>query len=138
ECLDMVCFQVIGNDTAVALAAQAGQLDLNVMTPVMVSNILDSLSFLNHYLPAFQARCIEGIGADAERMRRYAEMSPGLATLLAPGIGYLKAAELAETALERNERVRDLAIEEGICSEEEADRLFDLGTISKNRYREGE
>ena len=61
ECLNMISFQIIGNDTAVSLAAQAGQLELNVMTPVMTSNILESISILNNYLPVFQSRCIDGI-----------------------------------------------------------------------------
>ena len=60
ECLDMIGFQIVGNDTAVALAAQAGQLELNVMTPVMTSNILVSISLLTNYLPVFQERCVEG------------------------------------------------------------------------------
>ncbi|MFA5296084.1 MAG: aspartate ammonia-lyase [Methanoregulaceae archaeon] len=138
ECLDMVCFQVIGNDTAVSLAAQAGQLDLNVMTPVMTANILDSLALFTTYLPAFQSRCIEGIRADEERMYRNAAMSPGLATLLSPKLGYLKAAELAREAMETGQSIRDLAVAKGILSGEEADRLFDLTAISANRYREPE
>ena len=59
ECLDMIGFQIVGNDTAVALAAQAGQLELNVMTPIMTSNILVSISLLTNYLPVFQERCID-------------------------------------------------------------------------------
>lgn len=138
ECLDMVCFQVIGNDTTVSLAAQAGQLDLNVMTPVMTADILDSLSLLTNYLPVFQSRCVEGIRADAERMYRNAAMSPGLATLLSPRIGYLAAAELAREAAETAQSIRDLAVAKGILSEEDADALFDLAVIAANRYREPE
>jgi aspartate ammonia-lyase len=134
ECLDMVCFQVIGNDTAVSLAAQAGQLDLNVMTPVMTANILESLALFTTYLPAFRSRCIEGIRADEERMYRNAAMSPGLATLLSPKLGYLKAAELAREAMETGQSIRDLVVAKGILSGEEADRLFDLTAISANRY----
>ncbi|KUG05709.1 aspartate ammonia-lyase [hydrocarbon metagenome] len=138
ECLDMVCFQVVGNDTAVSLAVQAGQLDLNVMTPVMTANILDSLDLLANYLPVFQSRCIEGIRADEERMYRNAAMSPGLATLLSPRIGYLAAAELAREAAETAQSIRDLTVAKGILSGEEADRLFDLAVIAANRYREPE
>ena len=68
ECLNMISFQIIGNDTAVSLASQAGQLELNVMTPVMISNILDSVSMLKNYLPVFQSQCIEDIQVDDERM----------------------------------------------------------------------
>jgi aspartate ammonia-lyase len=138
ECLNMVSFQIIGNDTAVSLAAQAGQLDLNVMTPVMTSNILESLFMLNNYLPVFQSRCVEGILVNEERLKMIAGMNPILATLLSPKIGYLKAAELAKEAMQTNQSIRDLAVEKGILSEDEADRLFNLETISKNRYRTNE
>jgi len=135
ECLNMVSFQIVGHDTAVSLAAQAGQLELNVMTPVMVYNILESLAMLNNYLPVFQSRCIEGILTDEERLKTVAEMNPALATLLSPKIGYLQAAELATEAMEKRQSIRDLVVTKGILSKEEADRLFDLETISKNRYR---
>ncbi len=135
ECLNMILFQIIGNDTAVSLAAQAGQLDLNVMTPVMTSNILESIFMLNNYLPVFQSRCIEGILVNEERLKTIAGMNPILATLLSPRIGYLKAAELAKEAMQTNRSIRDLAVEKGILSKDEADRLFNLETISKNRYR---
>lgn len=135
ECLNMVSFQIIGNDTAVSLAVQAGQLDLNVMTPVMTSNILESIFMLNNYLPVFQSSCIEGILINKEQLRVVAGMNPILATLLAPKIGYLKAAELAKEAMKTKQSIRDLAVINGILSKEEADELFDLENISKNRYR---
>ena len=136
ECLNMVSFQIIGNDTAVSLAVQAGQLDLNVMTPVMTSNILESISMLNNYLPVFQSLCIEGITVNEERLQDVAGMNPILATLLSPKIGYLRAAELAEESMKTKQPIKDLAISKGILSEEEADMLFDLENMSKNRYRD--
>jgi aspartate ammonia-lyase len=135
ECLNMVSFQIIGNDTAVSLAAQAGQLDLNVMTPVMTSNILESISMLNNYLPVFQSRCIEGIRVNEERLGMIVERNPILATLLSPKIGYLQAAELAREAMQTGQSIKDLAVKKGMLSEEEANELFDLETISKNRYK---
>lgn len=135
ECLDMICFQIIGYDTTVALASHAGQLDLNVMTPVMTANILESVALLNNYLPVFQSRCIEGILADAERMRTGAELNPSLATLLTPRTGYLVAAELAKEAIEKHQSIRDLVVAKGMMSEQEADSLFDLHAVSDNRYR---
>jgi aspartate ammonia-lyase len=138
ECLNMVSFQIIGNDTAVSLAAQAGQLELNVMTPVMTVNILESISLLNNYLPVFQSSCIDGILADEERLRMIAGMNPILATLLSPKIGYLRAADLAREAMETKQSIRDLAVKKGILSDEEADRLFDLDNVSKNRYKSRE
>ena len=135
ECLDMVAFQIIGNDAALSLAVQAGQLELNVMTPLMTHTILDSLGMLNRYLPAFTARCIDGIQANDLRLMSYAGMNPALATLLTSRIGYLRAARIAEEAMEKRRPVRDIAIEKGILSEKEADALFDLEEISRNRYR---
>ncbi len=125
ECLDMVGFQVIGGDTAVGLAAQAGQLELNVMVPVMTYNILESMRLLVNYLPVFAERCVRGITADEERCRSYLELNPALATLLSPRIGYRRAAEIAEEALERGMPVADLAVEKGILTPEEARLLFD-------------
>jgi len=136
ECLDMVAFQVIGNDAALSLAVQAGQLELNVMTPLMTHTILDSLGMLNRYLPAFTERCIDGIQANEVRLMAYIRMSPALATLLAPRIGYLRAAKIAEEAMEKRRPVRDLAIEKGILTEKEADVLFDLEDLSRNRHRD--
>ena len=138
ECLNMISFQIIGNDTAVSLAAQAGQLDLNVMTPIMTSNILESISILNNYLPVFQSRCIEGIQVNEEQLRKVAGINPSLATLLSPKIGYLHAAELAREAMKTNQPIKDIAVKKGILSKEEADNLFDLEKISKNRYRKVE
>lgn len=137
ECLDMVAFQIIGNDAALSLAVQAGQLELNVMTPLMTHAILDSLGMLNRYLPAFTARCIDGIQANEERLMSSVGMNPALATLLSSRIGYLRAARLAEESMEKKRPVRELAVEKGILSEKEADALFDLAEISRNRYRNG-
>jgi len=134
ECLNMISFQIIGNDTAVSLASQAGQLELNVMTPVMISNILDSVSMLKNYLPVFQSQCIEDIQVDDERMVKIAGINPSLVTILSPKIGYLQAAELAHEAMETNQSIRELAVKKGIVSFEEAEKLFDLKIISKNQY----
>jgi len=136
ECLNMVSYQIIGNDTTVSIAAQAGQLELNVMTPIMTSNILESLKLLNNYLPVFQSNSIEGIRIDEENLRNIAGMNPSLVTLLSPKIGYLKAAEITKEALEKKESIRDLVVKRGILSVDEADKLFDLKIISKNRYSE--
>jgi len=135
ECLNMVSFQIIGNDTTVSLAAQAGQLNLNVMTPVMTSNILESISMINNYLPVFQSSCIEGIRVNEEQLRMTAERNPILATLLSPKIGYLQAAKLAREAMQTGQSIKDLAVIKKVLSEEEADKLFDLESISKNRYK---
>ena len=136
ECLNMVSYQIIGNYTTVSIAAQAGQLELNVMTPIMTSNILESLKLLNNYLPVFQSNSIEGIKINEKILSNIAGMNPSLVTLLSPKIGYLEAAEIAKEALEKKESIRDLVVKRGILSVVEADKLFDLKIISKNRYSE--
>ncbi len=124
ECLDMIGFQIMGNDTTVAMAAQAGQFELNVMTPVMTCNILESIALLTNYLPFFRERCVEGIKANEESCRAYLELNPIIVTFLTPKIGYLKAAELAKEALERRVPVAEVAVEKGVLSKEEADELL--------------
>jgi aspartate ammonia-lyase len=134
ECLNMVAFHVIGNDTTVGLAAQAGQIDLNVFTPVMIHNILESMAIISNYLSVFQKRCVEGIEADEIRCRAYLEKNPSMATLLSPKIGYLAAAELAKEALEKRMSVKELALKKGIISKEEAEIIFDLNKVTKIKY----
>jgi aspartate ammonia-lyase len=124
ECLDMVCFQVAGNDVAASLAAQAGQLELNVFAPVMVHNILTSLRLLGGILPVFRTRCVDGMTADEQHDRNYLRLNPSLATLLVPRVGYLKAAELAKQALAARRPVPDLAVEQGLVTAAEADVIF--------------
>jgi aspartate ammonia-lyase len=134
ECLNMVAFQVVGNDTAVTLAAQGGQLDLNVFTPLMIHNILQSMSILTNYLPVFTKKCIDGIQANETACKDYLQKNPSLATLLAPKIGYMAAAEIAKEAMEKGVAVKDLAVEKGIISKEEADDIFDEKKMSSSKY----
>lgn len=135
ECLNMVSFQIVGNDTTVSMAAQAGQLELNVMTPVMISNILESIFLLINYLPVFQARCIEGIGADENKLKKIAGINPSLATILSPKIGYLKAAEVVKESMESKKSIKELVLENGLLTVQEAEELFDLKKISNSRYK---
>lgn len=123
ECLDMIAFQVVGNDLATALAVQAGQFDLNVMMPSMALNVLQSMSLLANYIPDFVEKCVKGIEANKDRCSQYADRSLGLATALNPYIGYLKAAEIVHSALSSGESIRDIAIRKGILSESEFDRI---------------
>jgi aspartate ammonia-lyase len=134
ECLNMVAFHVIGNDTTVGLAASAGQLDLNVFTPVMIHNILESMTILTNYLPVFQRRCVEGISANEKKARSYLEKNPSLATLLSPKIGYLAAAELAKEALGKGISVKKLAVQKGVITKAEARIIFDLKKVTKSKY----
>jgi aspartate ammonia-lyase len=124
ECLDMIGFQVVGNDLALSLAVQAGQLDLNVMTPVMMHNILGSIQLLTGYLPAFRKRCVEGITVDKKRCASYVEKNPSLAVFLSPHIGYLEASKIAKQALEEKRTVREVATEKGVMKPEQARQIF--------------
>jgi len=125
ECMDMICFQIVGNDLAVSLSVQAGQMELNVMNPVMIHNILESMVLLNNYLPVFIEKCVSGIEADEAKCRSYLEKNPSIATFLDPHIGYMKSAEIAKEALRRNMSVRDLVVEKGILTPEQIEQIFD-------------
>ena len=106
ECLNMVAFQVVGNDLTVSFAVQAGQLELNVMTPVIMHNVLFSIQLLTNYLPVFRRKCVKGITVDKKRCAMYLEKNPSLATLLSPRIGYLEASKIAKQALEQGRSVK--------------------------------
>jgi len=125
ECLDMVAFQVVGNDLTVAFAVQAGQLDLNVMTPVIMYNVLFSIELLTNYLPVFRKKCVEGIAVDEKRCAEYLEKNPALATFLSPHIGYLEASKIAKQALEEGRSVKEIALEKGLLKPEELEKIFD-------------
>jgi len=123
ECLNMIAFQVVGNDHAVAFAVQAGQFDLNVMMPSMALNLLQSIRLLANYLPDFTEKCIAGIAVNERRCKRYHERSLGLATALSPHIGYLKAAEIVHEAIASDTSIRTIAVERGILTGAEFDRI---------------
>jgi aspartate ammonia-lyase len=125
ECLDMVAFQVVGNDLTVSFAVQAGQLDLNVMTPVIMYNMLFSIELLTNYLPVFRKKCVEGIAVDEKRCAEYLEKNPALATFLSPHIGYLEASKIAKQALEEGRSVKEIALEKGLLKPEELEKIFD-------------
>jgi len=125
EMLTMVCFQVIGHDVTVAMATQAGQLELNVMMPVIAHALLQSLDILAHGIAAFTSRCVTGIQADAERCRRYAEETVALVTALTPRIGYERAAALAGEAWKSGRSLRDVAAAQGLLTPAELSDLLD-------------
>lgn len=124
ECLDMVAFQVVGNDTAVSLAVQAGQLELNVMTPLIAYNMLFSIQILTNYLPVFTEKCVRGITVNEKRCEQYLEKNPSLATLLAPKIGYIEAAKIAKQAEKENRTVKEVALEKGVATKKELEKVF--------------
>jgi aspartate ammonia-lyase len=124
ECLGMVCFQVVGNDLAVALAVQAGQLELNVMTPVIMHNVLQSIQLLSNYLPVFREKCVKGIVADETRCAGYVDKNPSLAVFLSPYIGYLKASRVAQQALKEGRPVKKIVLEQKLLDPEDVERIF--------------
>jgi aspartate ammonia-lyase len=124
ECLDMVAFQVVGNDATVSLAVQAGQLELNVMTPAIVYNLHFSIQIFTNYLPVFRKRCVEGITVNEKKCHDYLEKNPSMATLLNPYIGYLEAAKLAKQAQRENRSVKEIALEKGLLKPEELEKVF--------------
>lgn len=125
EMLNMACNQVIGNDTAVMMAAQAGQLELNVMMPQMVWSILFSLKIMANALDAFTRFCVSGVTAQEDKCRAYVERNPIIATALNPIIGYAKVAELVKQSLREDRSIVDVAADAGVMPREELERILD-------------
>ena len=133
EMTAMVCFQVMGYDGAIALAAQAGQLELNVMMPLIAYNLIHSIEILGNTLAALTERCIKGIVALPDRCLSYAEGSLALVTALNPHIGYLNAAAVAKESLETGNSLRQIVLERGLMSSEELALVLDLQKMSAMR-----
>jgi len=131
EMVNMVCFQAIGNDVTVATAAEAGQLELNVMMPVIAHNVLASMLILGNATRVLADRCVDGIEADAAQCAHWLERSPALVTALAPKIGYAEAAKLAKEAVAKNITVRQLVIEKGLLKGKEFDEVLDLRAMTE-------
>ena len=132
EMLNMVCFYCLGCDTTIVAAAQAGQLELNVMMPVIAYSLLEEIAVLTGGMAAFTSRCIEGIEANEEACHASAERSPAVATALNPAIGYEQAAKLAKEALAKGVSVRDLAREKELLDERQLAELLDLRRMTED------
>ena len=124
ECMNMICFSVIGNDTTVAFAAQAGQLELNVMLPVMLKSVLDSTDMLTNFLPTFTVNLIDGLDANKKKLQANIEKSPVIVTLLAPKIGYQKSADLFKESMKTGKTIRDLVISKELMTKKQVDSLL--------------
>jgi aspartate ammonia-lyase len=124
ECLDMVAYQVVGNDLATSLAVQAGQMELNVMTPTIMYNMLFSIQILTNYIPVFTSKCVKGITVNEKQCNRYLEKNPSLATLLSPYIGYLEAAKIAKQAQAENRSVKEITLEKKLLKPDEIEKIF--------------
>ncbi|HEY8367811.1 MAG TPA: aspartate ammonia-lyase [Thermodesulfobacteriota bacterium] len=125
EATNMVCFQVIGNDVTIAMAAEAGQLELNVMMPVVALNLLQSITILTSMSRILADRCVAGIEANEARCRELAERSTGLATALAPTIGYEAAAAIAKEAAATDRPVPAVARERKVLPDDQLDAILD-------------
>lgn len=126
EMVNQVCFQVIGCDTTVAMAAEHGQLELNVMMPVIAHNVLLSMQLLTNAITALTDRCVTGIEANAAMCAYWVERSAALATALMPQIGYAAAADIAKRSVQEGILIRDLVRREGLLPPQDIDTVLDL------------
>jgi len=133
EMMNQVAFQVIGNDLTITLAAEAGQLQLNVMEPVIAFNLFESLDMLTAGVRVLTDRCIRGITANAEHCRDLVERSVGIVTALVPVLGYEVASEIAKHALQTGRPVRELVLERELLGPDELDRLLSPDAMTAPR-----
>jgi fumarate hydratase class II len=131
EMMTQVAAQVVGNDLAVTVGGQGGNFELNVMIPVMAHNLLGSIAILSNASRLFATKCVDGLGANEERLRDLVERNPISATVLNPVIGYEAAAKLVKEAIARKANVKKLAIEKGLIKPEDADRIFDFRKMTE-------
>lgn len=131
EMTSMVCFQVMGYDTAIAFAAQAGQLELNVMMPLIAYDLIHSIEILGNTINSLSDRCLAGITPRRDRCLAYAESSLALVTALNTHIGYLKAADVAKKSLATGKSIRAIVLEEELMTEEQLAVVLDLDKMSK-------
>jgi aspartate ammonia-lyase len=125
EVVNQIAYKVIGNDLTVSFAAEAGQLELNVMEPVIVQSLLESIEMLKNGMDSLRYRCIDGITANADHCRKMVENSIGLVTALNPYIGYENSTLIAKEALESGASVYNLVLDKKLMSKEELDRILD-------------
>ncbi|WP_373505248.1 aspartate ammonia-lyase [Aestuariivirga sp.] len=133
EVVNQIAYQVIGNDLTVTLAAEAGQLQLNAMEPVIVLNILQSMRMLINGMTVLRERCIVGIEADRERCRELLEGSLVTVTALNPYLGYAEASRVAKEALKSRRSIRDVALAEGLMTEAQLEEAFSTTNLLGNR-----
>lgn len=131
EMLNMAMFQVLGNDLTVLMAGQAGQLELNVMMPIIGYNLFQSMDIITNAVNAFSEKCIQGLRANPEKAHGWLAKNAILVTALNPVIGYSKGAEVAKEAMQSNRTVREVVVEKGYLTEQEADRLLDVKSLTE-------
>ncbi|MEP6507797.1 MAG: aspartate ammonia-lyase [Gemmatimonadales bacterium] len=131
EMVNQVCFQVVGNDACVSAAAEHGQLELNVMMPVIAHNVLFSMHILTTTAETLTERCVKGIEANVAQCAYWLERSAALATALAPQIGYARAAEISKQSVKENVLIRDLVRREHVLPDAEIDEVLDLRKMTE-------
>ncbi|MGH9069002.1 MAG: class II fumarate hydratase [Acidimicrobiales bacterium] len=131
EAVCQVAAQVMGNDAAVAFGGSAGNLELNIMLPVIARNLLESVRLLANASRALADKCVAGIEADEERCRTYALSSPSIGTALNPYIGYEAAAKVIKTATAEGKDLRTVVLEQGLMSEVEVDKALDVMAMTR-------
>jgi aspartate ammonia-lyase len=135
EVVNQVCFDVIGGDVTVTMAAEAGQLQLNVFEPVIAYRLLRGMSMLRNACDVLRTRCVTGVTANPERMRHFVEHSIGIVTALVPVIGYEAATDIARVALQSGRGVFELVLERGLMTRKELDQLLNPEAMTKPRGR---
>jgi aspartate ammonia-lyase len=131
EMVNQVCFQVMGCDQTVALATEAGQLELNVMMPVIAWNALHASMILRNAMEALRTRCVDGLTADGARARELLDRSTAAATALSPYIGYAATADIAKTAVKTGRSIRDIVLERGLLDGETLDRVLSVEAMTR-------
>ena len=131
EMLNMACYQVMGDHLTVSLAASAGQLELNVMMPIIAYNLFQMQDILINAVDAFTTKCVAGITANREKAEHWLAKSAVLVTALNPVIGYLKAAEVSKEAMARNVPVRQVVLEKGYLTAEQLDQILDVRAMTE-------
>jgi fumarate hydratase class II len=131
EMVNQTMYHVMGNDLAVMLCGQAGQLELNVMMPIMGYDLFQMMDLLIHSLTTFRLRAIEGLTANAEKAEGWLARNAILVTALNPVIGYLKGAEVAKEAMASGRTIREVVVEKGYLTAEEADRLLNARKMTE-------
>jgi aspartate ammonia-lyase len=131
EMVNQVCFQVVGNDACVAVSAEHGQLELNVMMPVIAQNLFLSLQILANAASVLDSRCVRGMEANVAMCSYWLERSAALATALAPQIGYARAAELSKQSVKEEVLIRDLVKRERVLPEDQIDEMLDLRKMTE-------
>jgi fumarate hydratase class II len=130
ESVNMVCAQVIGNDLVITIAGQSGTLELNVMMPLIAFNLLQSIEIEANAIRLLAEKCIAGIKANRARCKDLAERSYALVTVIAPAIGYDRAAQIVKRAQSENKTIREAVLEDGI-PKDEVDRILDLKRMTQ-------